>query len=613
MSIFSYSKELDFSIIKAYDLIEFKCENCGEVIQIQKRKFTKPFCRKCKLQEKRMNGSYDNAAQKTKETCLEKYGTETVFQSQHFKDKLKENNIEKYGVENYFESDDFKKKRENTIIEKHGSLDNYYKYQNKKSEETFKKNHAESKGEFLAGKVKEKYGCNAQQVDSIREKTKSTCLEKYGTNSPLGNDTINKKAHETFKKRYGVTSTLAFKSTREKTMKTMLEKYGVESPGLSPEIMKKAHGKYSLGNEVFDSSWELAYYVWLKDNHTNFEYHPNVKLEFELNGKKHICLPDFRVENKLIEIKGGQFIDKTGNWKNPYEQSLNELYEAKHQCLVNNQVEIITDCSEQLQYVKNKYGNDFVKNCKNSKIEELAEYWSSQPFPFYDKENNMSYSTAIRYFHKSIWEAHKDKLLAPIEIWKNKDMMKCIIKNRFKYIGILNEETLRRGICVYYKAKVSVFKPSLAIRLIKKYLNDVSEIFDPFSGFSGRMLGAYDCNKKYIGQDLNEKHVQESNEIIKYYNIKSASVTVKDILQDSCKEYESLFTCSPYSTKEHWNENEEDKSCDEWIDICLEKYKCKKYLFVVDKTEKYKDFIVDEISNKDMYGDSKEYVVLLNK
>lgn len=139
MSTFSYSKELDLSSVKAYDIIEFKCEECGALVQIQKRKFTKPLCRKCKLQEKRKNGAYDNVTQKTKKTCLEKYKAETVFQSQHFKNKLKANNIEKYGVENYFESDDFKKKRENTIVEKYGSLDNYYKYQNEKSEETFKK------------------------------------------------------------------------------------------------------------------------------------------------------------------------------------------------------------------------------------------------------------------------------------------------------------------------------------------------------------------------------------------------------------------------------------------------------------------------------------------
>ena len=32
------------------------------------------------------------------------------------------------------------------------------------------------------------------------------------------------------------------------------------------------------------------------------------------------------------------------------------------------------------------------------------------------------------------------------------------------------------------------------------------------------------------------------------------------------------FTCSPYSDKEVWNDTDANKTCDEWIDICLNKY-----------------------------------------
>jgi tRNA G10 N-methylase Trm11 len=144
-------------------------------------------------------------------------------------------------------------------------------------------------------------------------------------------------------------------------------------------------------------------------------------------------------------------------------------------------------------------------------------------------------------------------------------------------------------------------------------LNEYSEIFDPFSGFSGRLIGAQNCNKKYIGQDINEMHVSESNEIIAYKNYTKAVVTLQDILTDTPHDYECLFTCPPYGGKEHWNGNndEVEKTCDEWIDICLEKYKCKKYLFVVDKTEKYKDKIVETITNKSHFGTNEEMVILI--
>ena len=75
----------------------------------------------------------------------------------------------------------------------------------------------------------------------------------------------------------------------------------------------------------------------------------------------------------------------------------------------------------------------------------------------------------------------------------------------------------------------------------------------------------------------------------------------------------AFFTCSPYEDKEIWNENEIIKSCDEWIDLCLKKHKCKKYLFVVDKTEKYKNNIVEIIENKSHIGSNNEYVILIEK
>lgn len=126
------------------------------------------------------------------------------------------------------------------------------------------------------------------------------------------------------------------------------------------------------------------------------------------------------------------------------------------------------------------------------------------------------------------------------------------------------------------------------------------------------MLGTCACRKKYVGQDISEEHIKESNEIIKLLNL-DVQVKVQNILTDTNSSYDCLFTCSPYGGIEHWNilNDEVEKSCDEWIDICLDKYKCSKYLFVVNQTEKYKDYIVEEINNKSHLGEKKEYIILI--
>lgn len=194
--------------------------------------------------------------------------------------------------------------------------------------------------------------------------------------------------------------------------------------------------------------------------------------------------------------------------------------------------------------------------------------------------------------------------------WSDKILMEKIISNRLIYKNKTDPETLRQGLNVTKIApKVSVFKPKTAKHIIKTYLSEYGTVFDPFSGFSGRMLGTCACDKKYIGQDINEEHVKESNEIINFLKL-NATVINKDIFKSEGN-YECLFTCPPYGLKEIWNEKETEKTCDEWIDECVARFKCKRYVFVVDETEKYKDKIVEILENRSHLGINKEYVVML--
>ena len=597
MKEYDYNPELNLSSLRNNDKIHYFCSECGTECSIYKKRFTELLCSSCKTKKHTIR----KPKIKEKKIIDRKKSLET----------LRKNNLEKYGMEFYFQTLEFQEKRKKTLIEKHGSIKEYYKEQNQKSEKTFKKNHKESKGEFLKNAFQSKYNVNnARDLDFVNQKIKNTCIERYNSESPLGNKEIHKKIINSLYQHHGVKSTFSFSDVRKKSKETMYIRYGVELPGFSPEIMAKAHGKYSYDNKTFDSSWELAYYIWLKDNNVDFKYHPNIKFEFEFENKQHYCMPDFIVNDKIVEIKGKHFL-KDDKWINPFATELNDLYETKHQCLLSNNATIIYDCSEYINYVNEKYGKEFLQNCKNKKIQELAEYYSNQPFPYYEITENMSYSESIKAFHKSIYSARKNGKLSPIEVWQNTDLMKEIIKNRLTYNnGIINEITLRRGIDVIRKnPKVSIFSPYLGIRLIQKYLNDVVEIFDPFSGFSGRMIATKHLNKKYIGQDINNEHIEESKQLAKYFNW-NVNLTTKDIFESS-GEYESLFTCSPYSDKEIWGNETIFKSCDEWIDLCLEKFQCKKYLFIVDNTEKYKDYIVETITNKSHFNKNFEKVILI--
>lgn len=228
----------------------------------------------------------------------------------------------------------------------------------------------------------------------------------------------------------------------------------------------------------------------------------------------------------------------------------------------------------------------------------------------------------ISYFHKSIWSAHNKDNMSPLEAWEDDEVLIKVIDNRILYKKYIDPQRVLQGLNITKAAgKVSVFSGARAKLIVDKYLSEYDVVFDPFSGFSGRMLGAFACGKKYYGQDISETHVKESNQIIEFLkassiywpSLKEPEVKVADVM-DSHGEYDCLLTCPPYADKEQWDDVDMEKNnrpCDEWIDICMSHFKCKRYAFVVDKTSKYEDYIAEEIINASHFGTNKELLIVI--
>lgn len=205
----------------------------------------------------------------------------------------------------------------------------------------------------------------------------------------------------------------------------------------------------------------------------------------------------------------------------------------------------------------------------------------------------------IYHFHHSIWYDHVVGKFSPYEVWSNYDMLYDAIINHTVIYSWICKDKLLSGFGMDGTAqRVSVFSAAKAKMIISKYLSEFNEIFDPFSGYSERMLGTISLGKRYIGQDISERHVAESNRMISFlknnYIKFDAVITKADILQSS-GEYECLFACPPSGTESYEDVISNGYSCDDWISECLKRFNCKRYVFVVDETTKYKDCLVEEI------------------
>jgi hypothetical protein len=223
----------------------------------------------------------------------------------------------------------------------------------------------------------------AIQAPIVRMKIAQSCTKLFGVIHPLQNKSIRDKTVETMCRRYGVTNSMFLPEVREKVKKTMRDKYGVdyplqnpivnakatatrlarygvEYPAQSQEIMDRIIGKRiknqclenrpQIDGLVFDSGWELEFYIFCKNRGLSVEYHP-CSFEYSHNGKTHRYYPDFRVGDKLYEIKGDCFINQDGTWRSPFrrEGSTDDEYadecarmEAKRQCILKHGVIIVS-------------------------------------------------------------------------------------------------------------------------------------------------------------------------------------------------------------------------------------------------------------------------------
>ena len=180
--------------------------------------------------------------------------------------------------------------------------------------------------------------CSANSIEK-QNSIKQTCLIKYGKTYNCVADKLGFSAYKA--------------------------KYGISNPTFDPKIREKQRNKYTYNNENFDSSWELAYYIWLKDHNIDFEYQPDISFKYEYNGKIHLYFPDFKVGDEIIEIKGRQFFEN-GKMICPYNRTQDDIYEAKHQCMIKNNVKLIlsNDIKFYINYIKEKYGSSYIKSLK---------------------------------------------------------------------------------------------------------------------------------------------------------------------------------------------------------------------------------------------------------
>lgn len=183
---------------------------------------------------------------------------------------------------------------------------------------------------------------------------KETNLSNRGVEFPNQDEQVRKKHEESCNKLHGGMG-FGSQETSDKIRKSMMKNFGVDNISKSPLFYKYHRKRIFHDNIWFDSNWEILVYDFLKSAKIEFDYQPKMVLQYEYLGKVHYYHPDFTVNGKLYEVKGDNFfrINKETSreemfcpyrypdWTDEKYEWMCSLYEAKHQCMIANNVTII--------------------------------------------------------------------------------------------------------------------------------------------------------------------------------------------------------------------------------------------------------------------------------
>lgn len=248
----------------------------------------------------------DEQERKTKDTMLQKYGSETIHGSQILTDKLKKTNLERYGNEYAIASDAVKEKIKSTFNKKYNA-DNY------------------------------------MQTDEFFIKSKKIIKEKYGVDHIMHNEQIYNRMHNTMLQKYGVLHSLQNADLLKKSQITFYNHFGVK---------RLSCLKYKYDNLYFDSSWELAFYLYCKEKNIKIIREPQ-SFEYYFDNEKYKYYPDFKLPCGLVEIKSDFLFSKM--------QIENTRDNEKYKCMIKNNITILLyqDIKDIIEWAKSTKSDIF--------------------------------------------------------------------------------------------------------------------------------------------------------------------------------------------------------------------------------------------------------------
>lgn len=334
--------------------------------------------------------------QKSKQTCLEKYGDENFRNLE----KSRQTSMSRYGVSNVMKSEEKRQQSINTRMNKYG-------------------------------------GCgNASPIS--KQKYKDTCKARYNHDNPMKNDSIQQKLFENNLKKFGSISPFSLQSVKDKSIQTCIERYGIEhytNNNLAKSTMLERHGyEYNFQNpDILDRGIQTRIEKYGDPNYNNIEKY------------KQTCLSKYGVSSptQLASVRQKIYDTKRNNHTfnissieeqfSSYLDSQNIVYERQYKCerypyacdFYIPKYDLFIEINGSWTHGDHPYTN-------SEEDRKIVDYWRSKNSKYY---NNAIQTWTNRDIEKR--EIAKQNNLNYLEVFSNK--LKDVINEYERRINIRSE------------------------------------------------------------------------------------------------------------------------------------------------------------------------------
>jgi hypothetical protein len=171
-------------------------------------------------------------------------------------------------------------------------------------------------------------------------------------------------------------------------------------------------------------------------------------------------------------------------------------------------------------------------------------------------------------FFPNRYDARSNGQLTAVEAWRDKTALRAAIRLQLRYGDPTVAHRVLRAVTLRCRTP-TVFRPAVAKFIYERYANG-GVVWDPCSGYGGRLLGAAAARVQYIGTDVETATVKGNLALAKALGFQAQLTCCPAEEFNPPRELSLVFTSPPYFDREQYSDGEKQSwkryaSLENWV------------------------------------------------